>query len=86
MPEIIQIPDPGKPDADSALSRSAVVLRPYVERGLVTLHAWDFDWSPAFIRIQVCQFKNNFFTEMCSGSKKGSYLRRVDFCITQLQA
>ena len=25
------------------------------------------------------QFKNNFFTEMCSGSEAGSYLRRIDF-------
>ena len=25
------------------------------------------------------QFENNYFTEMCSGSKAGSYLRRIDF-------
>jgi len=25
------------------------------------------------------QFKNNYFTEMCSGSEVGSYLRRIDF-------
>ena len=31
-----------------------------------------------------CQFKNNYFTEMCSGSEAGSYLRLIDFCITQL--
>jgi len=31
------------------------------------------------------QFENNYFTEMCSGSEAGSYLRRhIDFCITQL--
>ena len=30
------------------------------------------------------QFKNNYFTEMCSGSEAGSYLRLIDFCITQL--
>jgi len=24
------------------------------------------------------------FKEMCSGSEEGSYLRRIDFCITQL--
>ena len=24
------------------------------------------------------------FTEMCSGSEEGSYLRLIDFCITQL--
>jgi len=26
--------------------------------------------------------KNNFFTEMCSGSEAGSYLRLIDLCIT----
>ena len=35
--------------------------------------------------IQV-QFKNNYFTEMCNGSEAGSYLRRIDLCITQLWA
>ena len=30
------------------------------------------------------EFKNNCFTEMCSGSEAGSYLRLVDFGITQL--
>ena len=30
------------------------------------------------------QFENNYFTEMCSGSEAGSYLRLIDFCITQL--
>ena len=28
--------------------------------------------------------QNNYFTEMCSGSEAGSYLRLIDFCITQL--
>jgi len=32
------------------------------------------------------QFKNYHSTEMCSGSEAGSYLRRVDYCITQLKA
>jgi len=30
------------------------------------------------------QFENNYFTEMCSGSEEGSYLRLIDGCITQL--
>ena len=30
------------------------------------------------------EFKNNCFTEMRSGSKKGSYLGLIDGCITQL--
>jgi len=25
------------------------------------------------------QFENNYFTEMCSGSEAGSYLRLIDF-------
>jgi len=28
--------------------------------------------------------KNNYFTEMCSGSEEGWYLRLIDVCITQL--
>ena len=32
------------------------------------------------------QLRNNYFTEMCSGSEEGSYLRLIDFCITQLYA
>jgi len=27
---------------------------------------------------------NNYFTKMCSGSEEGSYLRLIDFCITEL--
>ena len=30
--------------------------------------------------------ENNCFTEMCSGSEVGSYLRLIDFCSTQLWA
>ena len=30
------------------------------------------------------QFNNNYFTEMCSGSEEGSYLRLIDLNITQL--
>ena len=29
-------------------------------------------------------FENNYLTEMCSGSEAGSYLRRIDFWVTQL--
>ena len=29
-------------------------------------------------------FENNCFTEMCSGSEEGSYLRLIDLCINQL--
>ena len=32
------------------------------------------------------QFKNNCFAEMCSSSEAGSYLSRIDCCITQLEA
>ena len=30
------------------------------------------------------QCKNNYFAEVSRGSKKGSYLRIIDVCITQL--
>jgi len=29
--------------------------------------------------------EDNYFTEMCSGSEKGSYLRLIDACITRLE-
>jgi len=32
------------------------------------------------------EIKNNHFTEMCSGSEAGSFLRLIDSCITQLKA
>ena len=28
------------------------------------------------------QPKSNYCTDMCSGSEEGSYLRRIDFCMT----
>ena len=28
---------------------------------------------------QISQFENNYFTQMCSGSEAGSYLRLIDF-------
>jgi len=28
---------------------------------------------------RLTQFKNNYFTETCSGSEAGSYLRPIDF-------
>jgi len=33
------------------------------------------------LRTRICssQFENNYFTEMCSGSEAGSYLRLIDF-------
>jgi len=30
------------------------------------------------------RYTRGHFTEMCSGSEEGSYLRPIDFCITQL--
>ena len=38
------------------------------------------------LRKHSSQLKNNHSTEMCSGSEAGSYLRRIDSCITQLKA
>ena len=34
--------------------------------------------------LELREFKNNYFAEMCCGSEAGSYLRLIDFCITQL--
>jgi len=34
--------------------------------------------------VQESEYKNSCFTEMYSGSEEVSYLRRIDFCITQL--
>ena len=31
-------------------------------------------------------YESNHFTEMCSGSEAGLYLRLIDSCITQLKA
>jgi len=39
------------------------------------------EWEGASLRRR--GFKN-YFTEMCSGFEEGSYLRLIDFCITQL--
>ena len=57
--------------------------------------ALRFDRRPAPDALGLCrrllrpadlcsQFKKNYFTEMCSGSEAGSFLRLIDFCITQL--
>ena len=50
--------------------------------------AFDFQYSReeplGHVDMYTPQFKNNYFTEMCSGSEAGSYVRRIDFCITQL--
>ena len=64
-------------------------------RGLGLLGLRDLELSGSFARRNhglvscdaigtVLIFKNNYFTEMCSGSEEGSYLRRIDFFITQL--
>ena len=34
--------------------------------------------------LQIKQGLLNHFTDTCSGSEEGCYLRRIDFCITQL--
>jgi len=36
------------------------------------------------IRVLFAWGEDSYFTEMCSGSEEGSYLRLIDFCITQL--
>jgi len=40
--------------------------------------------SPTTVDGRSCsQFQKYYSTEMCSASETGSYLRRIDFCITQ---
>jgi len=36
-------------------------------------------WGLGFTDLYSSQFENNFFTEICSGSEAGSYLRLIDF-------
>jgi len=54
-------------------------------------HLWEIDlrFAPGGEVSVTCfqiSAKNNHFTEMCCGSEAGSYLRRIDSCITQLKA
>ena len=42
------------------------------------------EWHRGAEHLDAEHVQNNYFTEMCSGSEAGSYLRRIDFCITQL--
>ena len=37
-----------------------------------------FSMSPVAAKCWSSQFENNYFTEMCSGSEAGSYLRLID--------
>ena len=37
------------------------------------------DWGSKCTDRYNSQFENNYFTEMCSGSEAGSYLRPIDF-------
>jgi len=51
----------------------------------VLLHLWGSrrQTGKGFFRGTV---RTRHFTEMCSGSETGSYLRLMDFCVTQLKA
>ena len=41
--------------------------------------------SPKHLRPKhILRSKNNYFTEMCSSSEAGSYLRLIDFCVFTL--
>ena len=62
------------------------------ERGYGILHLKNAGENPYFLSSKcdsssnACTLiqtrYNNYFTEMCSGSEAGSYLRLMDFCIT----
>ena len=54
------------------------------ETGLVQVSSVQVSGSPGQLWLFHLTFKNNYFTEMCSGPEAGSYLRLIDFFITQL--
>jgi len=61
-------------------------LRTSIESQLsVCQHCSSRTSSTLAERVRICH-DNNHFTEMCSGSEAGSYLRLIDSCITQLKA
>ena len=50
-------------------------LEKYVERGVVTLRAWDFDWSPMFLRYQShslndCLLRSLLMTAASAGTSR----------------
>jgi len=67
-----------------------VGLRVLGESGVVSsaAHLYGGDEAGAFAHVlelrSTAECKNNYFTQMCSGSEEGSYARRIDVCITQL--
>jgi len=67
-----------------------VWLRLGVDEALPSLWFFSLFLSASCLRVvhlsvqYSSQYKNNHFTEMCSGSEEGSYFRIIDFCITQL--
>jgi len=40
---------------------------------------WGFGLRVQALGFRASQFESNYFTEMCSGSEAGSYLRLIDF-------
>ena len=55
-----------------------VVVDPHVP----LLFVWGETFYEGFYNYLIASL--NYFTEMCSGSEAGSYVRFIDLCITQL--
>jgi len=82
--------------ADRLLYHSTLGLRVIKKKTRRIWHYFDPEWGTTLqwddhsenSETESCtdryssQFENNYFTEMCSGSDQGSYLRLTDFCIT----
>ena len=76
-------PNP-KPQTLNPKPQTPTALCPQSEEEMIAFLELNSNLSPSFGCRVNSQFKNNYFTEMCSGSEAGSYLRLVDFRITQL--
>jgi len=55
-------------------------------RSAITSRGWRQIKKKKWEDSRCSQFKNNCIVETWSGSEEDSYLRLLDFCITQLQA
>ena len=64
-------------DEEGSASSAAKCAPRFPPRGKLREMMVGNDGRPTMI-------ENNYFTEMCSGSEAGSYVRLIDFGITQL--
>jgi len=70
------------PGKGSSNSHGARTVAKCVVKTSVAVHCWTRDDPLVVLRagsVHSFQFENNYFAEMCSGSKAGSYLRLINF-------